>query len=95
MNGDCWWQLSSSAGFAVGMLKAHLFFWVSEPASNEHIKRVLVEYAPAIDRAPFNAAQPHYIAAPIIEGGYDPIPRRTGWRQGLEPPREHARPSAT
>jgi hypothetical protein len=80
----CWWQLSSSAGFVAGMVKAHLFFWLSEPADNLHIKAVLAEHAPAVDRAPFSAAQPHFIAAPIIEGGHDPIPRRTGWRQGLE-----------
>ena len=80
---DCWWQLSSSAGFAVGMLKAHLFFWLSEPASNEHIKDVLKQVAPSVDRSPFSAAQPHFIADPIIVGGHDPLPRRTGWRYGL------------
>ena len=41
---------------------------------------------PGVDPAPFNAAQPHYIADPVIlTGGYDPLPRRTGWRKGLEP----------
>lgn len=82
---ECWWQLSSSAGFVPGVLKAHLFYWLSEPADNLHIKKVLAEYAPAIDRSLFSAAQPHYVAAPIIQGGPDPIPRRTGWRRGLEP----------
>jgi len=80
----CWWQLSSSAGFAAGFLKVHLFFWLTEPATNLHLKAVLKEHAPGVDRAPFNAAQPHYIADPIIEGGHDPLPRRTGWRRGLE-----------
>jgi len=80
----CWWQLSSSAGFAAGYLKVHLFFWLSEPATNLHLKAVLKQHAPGVDTAPFNAAQPHYIAAPIIEGGHDPLPRRTGWRQGIE-----------
>jgi len=80
----CWWQLSSSAGFAAGFLKVHLFFWLTEPATNLHLKAVLKEHAPGVDRAPFNAAQPHYIADPIIEGGHDPLPRRTGWRQGLD-----------
>ena len=77
----CWWQLSSSAGFAPG-LKCHLFFWLDAPATNEHIKQALKQHAPGIDRSPFNAAQPHYIADPIIEGGPDPLPRRTGWRTG-------------
>jgi hypothetical protein len=80
----CWWQLSSSAGFSTGLLKVHLFYWLTEPASNEHIKAVLKQCAPGVDRAPFSAAQPHFIADPIIEGGHDPLPRRTGWRQGLE-----------
>jgi hypothetical protein len=79
----CWWQLSSSAGFAPG-LKCHLFFWLSEPATNEHVKLVLEQHAPGVDRAPYNAAQPHYVADPIIEGRHDPLPRRTGWRIGEE-----------
>ena len=81
----CWWQLSSSAGFVPGYLKCHLFFWLVEPADNLHVKAVLAQHAPGVDRAPFSAAQPHFIADPVIEGGYDPLPRRTGWRQGLEP----------
>ena len=80
----CWWQLSSSAGFVQGVLKAHLFFWLSAPASNAHIKAVLKQCAPGIDGALFSAAQPHFIADPIIEGSHDPIPRRTGWRIGLD-----------
>lgn len=81
---EAWWQLSSSAGFSAGMLKAHVFFWLSEPADNLHIKAVLKQHAPGVDLALFNAAQPHYIAAPVIEGGHDPLPRRTGWRKGSD-----------
>jgi hypothetical protein len=81
---DCFWQLSSSAGFVSGILKCHLWFWLTEPADNVHIKRVLEQHAPTIDRAFYNAAQPHYIADPIIKNGHDPIPRRTGWRKGIE-----------
>lgn len=75
----CWWQLSSSAGFAPGVLKAHLFYWLPEPAFDTTIRAVLAQHAPTIDRAPLNAAQPLYIADPIIIGGHDPLPRRTGW----------------
>ncbi len=35
-----------------------------------------------MDRAPLNAAQPHYTFDPIIENGHDPLPRRTGWIKG-------------
>ena len=81
---ECWWQLSASAGFATDVLKAHIFFWLSEPASNQHIKDVLKNLGVAVDYALFNAAQPHYIAAPIVIGGHDPLPRRTGWVKGSE-----------
>ena len=79
---ECYWHLSASAGFVPGILKVHLFFWLSEPASNADVKAVLRQQAPGVDLAPYNAAQPHYIADPIIEGGHDPLPRRTGWRKG-------------
>jgi hypothetical protein len=83
---ECWWQLSSSAGFVPGVLKVHLFFWLTAPETNDHIRRVLKQHAPGIDCAPFNAAQPHYLADPVIlTGGHDPLPQRTGWRKGLEP----------
>ena len=80
----CFWQLSASAGFKAGVLKVHLFFWLAEPISNEDLKLYLQVHAPGVDLAPFNAAQPHYIADPIIENGHDPLPRRTGWCKGLE-----------
>ncbi|HME26316.1 MAG TPA: hypothetical protein VKI44_34155 [Acetobacteraceae bacterium] len=44
----CWWQLSSSAGFAQGILKVHLFYWLTQPASNLHIKTVLKQCAPGV-----------------------------------------------
>uniref|UniRef100_UPI003C70C895 hypothetical protein n=1 Tax=Roseomonas chloroacetimidivorans TaxID=1766656 RepID=UPI003C70C895 len=81
---ECFWQLSSSAGFAAGVLKAHLFFWLAEPISNEELKLYFHAHAPAVDRSPFSAAQVHYIADPIIQGGHDPLPRRTGWVKGLD-----------
>lgn len=82
---ECWWQLSASAGFATDVLKVHIFFWLSEPASNQHIKHVLKQQGVVTDYSVFNAAQPHYVAAPIINGGHDPIPRRTGWVKGSAP----------
>lgn len=78
-----WWQLSSSAGFVTDVLKVHVFYMLAEPASNEMVKAVLKQHAPGVDRSPFSAAQLHYVAAPIIECGHDPLPRRTGWLRGL------------
>lgn len=80
----CFWQLSSSAGFKAGFLKVHLFFWLDEAVGNDALKEYLQVHAPKVDRAPFNAAQPHYIADPIVSGGHDPLPRRTGWIKGME-----------
>src|ERR1700709_90518 len=53
----CWWQLSSSAGFAAGMLKVHLFYWLTEPATNNHLKKVFDHHAPGVDTALFNDVQ--------------------------------------
>jgi hypothetical protein len=82
---DCFWQLSSSAGFVDGILKVHLWFWLSEPADSLHLRKVFEQHAPGVDRKPFNAVQPHYFADPVAVNGYDPLPRRTGFRKGLEP----------
>ncbi len=79
---QCWWQLSSSAGFEPGVLKVHIYFWLTNPTSNDHVKRVLKDTAPGVDLSPFNAVQPHYIANPIIVGGPDPIRQRVGWLPG-------------
>jgi len=80
----CFWQLSASAGFKAGVLKAHLFFWLAEPISNEDLKTYFHAQAPLVDRALYQAAQPHYTADPIVEGGHDPLPRRTGWRKAMD-----------
>jgi hypothetical protein len=81
---ECFFQLSASAGFKAGVLKAHLFFWLFEPATNDLLRAFFKVHAPGVDTAPYNAAQPHYIADPIIDGGHDPLPRRTGWCKGME-----------
>jgi hypothetical protein len=82
---ECFYQFSNSAGFTEGVLKVHLFFELSEPASNDHLRAVFKRHAPHVDRAVFNAVQPHYLADPVIVGGDDPLPQRTGWRHGNRP----------
>ena len=79
---ECFWQLSSSAGFVPGVLKAHLCYWLSEAQDNAYLRAWFEHFAPYIDIAPFNAVQPHFVADPKIEGGDDPLPERTGWRHG-------------
>jgi hypothetical protein len=81
----CFWQLSSSAGFEHGVLKVHLFYWLTEPLIDGDLKRTLKQHAPGItDLTIYQGVQPHYVATPIIEGGPDPIPCRFGWIKGME-----------
>ena len=78
----CFWQLSSSAGFERGVLKVHLFYWLTEPLIDGVLKRTLRQHAPGItDLSVYQGVQPHYVASPIIEGGPDPIPRRFALEQ--------------
>jgi hypothetical protein len=92
----CYWQFSSSMGFVTGVLKVHLFFWLSEPASNTTLKTVLAQNGAGIDLAPFCAVQPHYIADPVIQGGADPLPHglaqrvRAGGRTSCTPSRSES-----
>ena len=79
---ECFWQLSSSAGFVPGVLKVHLCYWLSEAQDNAYLRAWFKHFAPYIDIAPFSAVQPHYVADPKIEQGDDPLPERTGWRHG-------------
>jgi hypothetical protein len=81
----CFWQVSSSAGFERGVLKAHIFYWLTEPLIDGVLKRTLKQHAPGItDLSVYQGVQPHYVATPVIEGGRDPIPRRFGWIEGME-----------
>lgn len=85
----CWWQWSSSQGMGGDdALSVHLWFWLAEPQGSADLRR----WASAVntgagrrlvDPALFNAAQPHYTAAPLFKGGvHDPLPRRSGLRVG-------------
>jgi hypothetical protein len=73
------WQLSASAGFAVGVLKVHLWYWLSQPVANVTMRRRLIPY---VDVSPFSAVQPHYICAPHCINLTDPIKTRMGWLAG-------------
>jgi hypothetical protein len=81
---DCWFNWSSSAGLLFNdTAKAHLWFWLDRAEANDHLRRYLMATMPGVDHAPFNAVQPHYVAPPVLVGGHDPLPTRTGWRLGL------------
>ena len=48
---ECYWQLSSSAGFVPGVLKVHLCYWLSEAQDNAYLRAWFKHFAPYIDIA--------------------------------------------
>ena len=85
----CWWQWSSSQGMKGDTLLVHLWFWLDRPIPDAELKRWgnMVNHASSckmIDTSLFNAVQPNYTAAPIFQDVHDPMPLRSGLRQGLE-----------
>jgi hypothetical protein len=70
---------SSSMGTAKtddGMLvpKVHLFFLLDRPTGSDELKHWLDPKK--IDASVFSPSQPHYTAAPIFDGGKDPVGER-------------------
>jgi hypothetical protein len=80
------WQLSSSAGMGdLGVLSAHVWFWLDRPITEAELRRWASTIEVPVDRSLFNEVQPHYTAEPIFDAGArDPLPRRSGLRIGLE-----------
>lgn len=79
------WQLSSSAGQpgSMGILKAHVWFWLEKPYKCSELTAWGKVIGPMIDSAPFRLVQPHYTANPIFEEGReDPVPVRSGLFRG-------------
>lgn len=79
------WQLSSSAGHArnVGVLKAHVWFWLNTPMTCADLTVWSDTIGPAIDRTLYRVVQVHYTALPVFAPGVvDPVPIRCGLVQG-------------
>ena len=90
---SCWWQWSSSQGVPARLgeappdaLRLHLWFWLDRAVPDEDLRRWAntrkAEGLP-VDAALFNPVQPHYTARPLFDGLSDPLPRRSGFREGL------------
>jgi len=74
---DCWYQFSSSMGIKVGKIRVHLWYWLSKPVSNPHMRAWLSESR--VDLSLFRTVQPHYTANPIfLDGAVNPWPNRSG-----------------
>ncbi|MDO8811474.1 MAG: AAA family ATPase [Gallionella sp.] len=80
------WQLSGSAGLPKykGILKAHIWFWLSTPRTSFEMKQWAKATSPLIDASLFQQVQIHYTAAPIFDAGVaDPVTVRVGVFEGL------------
>jgi len=81
-----YWQLSNSAGSKKNKdtLKAHLWFWLSEPASAAQLKAWAKTCPIELDTSVFNPIQEHFTADPVFEPGIlDPIKQRSGLVRGI------------
>ncbi|WP_197492317.1 DEAD/DEAH box helicase family protein [Phaeobacter gallaeciensis] len=85
------YQWSGSMGFKNDEIRLHLWFWLDNPVSDQEAKAWLQETP--VDLSVFNAVQPHFTAAPILENGVkDPVVKRlglhnpSGFRLSVQPP---------
>jgi len=79
----CHWQFSSSAGIkSPERVYLHLWYWLERPACDFSLREWAKSLDLPVDAIIYNPVQPHYTAAPIIEGAPDPIQKRSGLRQG-------------
>lgn len=81
------WQMSNSAGHVnhVGVLKAHLWFWLETPYNGPTLD-AWAEALPGtpVDRSLFRTVQLHYTGRPRFEDGVrDPLPERSGFVEGF------------
>lgn len=79
------WQLSSSAGKPGGedTLRAHVWFWLSEPRGQVELEGWARGLQLPIDVTVFRTVQPIYTAAPVIEdGAVCPVKVRSGFTPG-------------
>jgi len=77
----CVVQATASHGIKPGA-RLRLWFWLSRPTLGAELARWLA--GSPVDPSCFRAAQPHYTAAPLFDGGPDPLPRRLALLPGAE-----------
>lgn len=87
INCDVTWQITSGQKLKVGDAPCQARIRLYFTASKDHplIERKAWSQSAAIqaDGSVYTCSQPIYTAAPIIEGGRDPIPNRYGFIKGL------------
>lgn len=80
------WQLSASAGRPdkVGILKAHVWFWLQQAYSSERLRAWATGEGVSLDPSVLDPIQVHYTARPRFEAGVlDPVRLRSGFVEGL------------
>lgn len=79
------WQLSNSFGHPSKTgLRAHLWFWLSQPRTSATLKAWAKQTQLAVDHSVFNPVQVHYTAGPMFESGIrDPVTKRSGFYQSF------------
>lgn len=80
------WQMSNSAGAPgnEGLLKAHIWWWLSTPYDSATLRAWATAENLQLDKSVLNPVQVNYTAAPVFESGrVDPVPVRSGLYRGL------------
>jgi hypothetical protein len=81
------WRYSSSMGFKGDLVRLHLSFVLDTAISDDDLKRYFNTFNESffqvhgrrlVDPALFNPIQPHYTAAPVLDGVTDPLNKRSG-----------------
>src|SRR4051794_682686 len=88
VDGSFWWQYSSSQGLEPDKLTLRLWAIAAESVSDEGMRRWALEVNrragfKLVDPNLYNPVQPHYLAAPVLDGIPDPLSRRSGFGRGL------------
>jgi hypothetical protein len=85
----CFYQFSASAGFKDGIAGIHIWWWLDRSVDSPTIKRWLEDKIKPtqrgkckVDCSIISGNIPHFFADPVINGGHDPLPRRTGFIEG-------------
>ena len=78
---SCWWQATSSGGIKPG-INCRLWYWLSRPIEDGECKGWLGSHG--ADTSIYQPVGIHYVAAPLVMSGPDPMARRQGVRQGLD-----------
>lgn len=85
INCDVTWQITSSQKLNTELARIRLYFESSKELSLQHRKAWSQSPDIQADGSVYTCSQPIYTCAPLIDGGKDPIKKRSGFIKGDEP----------